>query len=65
MRDAGRPNNSPRTPSPRPGVPASQARALDRRLRLDEQQRTFRGSPSLGPVEPPAALMRPAGPGPA
>ena len=53
--------------APIPGVPDSQARALDRRHRLDSQLRSFQG-PHRGEQarpESPFAVTEEAGPGPA
>ena len=43
MREFINPTGSTRFLQPIPGVPDSQARALDRRHRLDQQQRSFQG----------------------
>jgi hypothetical protein len=59
-----------RVPPPIPGVPASQARALDRRIRLHRQLQSFRGPrladlPSLNETGNAATgFNEPAGPGP-
>jgi hypothetical protein len=48
-------SSPPRIPSPISGVPDSQARALDRRLRLHQQLQSFRmprGADSSGLPEP-------------
>jgi hypothetical protein len=53
-----------------PGVPDAQARALDRRHRLERQQRSFQGShrgiaAESALASDPFAVMDEAGPGPA
>jgi hypothetical protein len=59
-----------RLPSPIPGVPDSQARALDRRLRLHRQLRSFRDPRLLNlsslpePSEAVTSFNEVAGPGP-
>ena len=54
-----------RIPAPIPGVPESQARALDRRLRLHRQLQSFRRAQRAEPANPSTKLNDLAGPGPA
>jgi hypothetical protein len=51
MYEYRRGDDSARFPMPIPGVPDAQARALDRRQRLDQQQRGFRATYAR-PIEP-------------
>jgi hypothetical protein len=63
-------NNQVRIPTPIPGVPEAQARALDRRRRLHRQLRSFGPMGRLETTGPLGAhrsanINDPAGPGPA
>ena len=53
-----------RLPAPIPGVPESQAKALDRRLRLHRQMQSFRRPRHGEPTNPLKLIIEPAGPGP-
>ena len=56
-------NPSPtRIPAPIPGVPESQAKALDRRLRLHRQMQSFRRPQRTEPAHPVRMAIDPAGP---
>ncbi len=71
MRDFRPISHPTRLPAPVPGVPDSQARALDRRHRLDRQLRSFMGPHRNGSTDPTtsgapfAVTSVEAGPGPA
>ncbi len=50
--------------APIPGVPESQARALDRRLKLNRQLQEFRGDSRGGFIRTPPFVNAQAGPAP-
>lgn len=52
-----------RLPAPIPGVPDSQAKALDRRLRLHRQMQSFRRSQADNSTNPVKTVNDPDGPG--
>ena len=57
--------NPNRIATPIPGVPESQARALDRRRRLNRQLRSFKAIDRAPAIKPAPPISGPAGPDPA